>query len=70
MSHTVRGAAEYTASDQWNSTREVVERFITDWASKTDKTLMWQEKSTINFGVLMNVEGIVELHYVSVNLEK
>ncbi|MBS7622582.1 UPF0182 family protein [Candidatus Bathyarchaeota archaeon] len=64
------GAVDYTAGDRWNSTREVVERFITEWASKTDKTLMWQEKSTINFGVLINVEGIVELHYVSVNLEE
>lgn len=63
------GATDYTTSDQWNSTKLIVESFIANWASKTDKTLMWQEKSTLNFGVLLNVEGIVELHYISVNLE-
>jgi hypothetical protein len=63
------GTANYTTTYQWNSTKQFLEGFVSEWSSKTDKILMWQDKSTLNFGVLVNVEGIVELHYVSVNLE-
>jgi len=65
----IEGKANYTTSNQWNSTRLLLENFISDWAVKTDKILMWQKESTLNFGALINVEGIVELHYVTVNLE-
>jgi uncharacterized membrane protein (UPF0182 family) len=62
------GAADYKTIEQWSSTKQMVDGFITNWASKADKTLMWQEESTLNFGVLLEVKGIVELHYISVNL--
>jgi len=60
---------DYVSIDQWNQTRHLVEDFISDWAIETDKNLMWREGSTINFGVLLNIDGITELHYVTVNLE-
>jgi len=47
----------------------MLENFIAEWSSRADKTLMWQEDSKLNFGVMINIKGIVELHYVSVNLE-
>jgi hypothetical protein len=65
----IEGTANYTTTYQWNSTKQFLEGFVSEWSSKTDKILMWQDKSTLNFGVLVNVEGIVELHYVSVNIE-
>jgi uncharacterized membrane protein (UPF0182 family) len=60
---------DYVSIDQWNQTRHLVEDFISDWAIETDKILMWQEGSTINFGVFLNINGITELHYVTVNLQ-
>ena len=60
---------DYVSIDQWNQTRHLVEDFISDWAIETDKILMWQEGSTINFGVFLNIDGITELHYVTVNLQ-
>ncbi len=65
----IEGAADYTTVNQWNSTRQLLEEFISTWSAKSDKILMWQEKSSLNFGVLVNVQGIVELHYITVNLE-
>lgn len=63
------GIRDYVSIDQWNQTRHLVEDFISDWAIKTDKILMWQEGSNINFGVLVNINGITELHYITVTLE-
>ncbi|MGQ9543385.1 MAG: UPF0182 family protein [Candidatus Bathyarchaeia archaeon] len=65
----LEGVTDYTSKEQWNSTRKLLEDFIAEWATGADKTLMWQENSKLNFGVLINVKGIVELHYISVNLE-
>jgi len=65
----LEATAEYTSKEQWNSTRRMLENFIAEWSSRADKTLMWQEDSKLNFGVMINIKGIVELHYVSVNLE-
>jgi len=59
----------YISADQWNSTKASLDSFIQDWCLAEEKVLMWQEDSRINFGVLVNVEGIVELHYMAVQLE-
>ena len=63
------GMTDYVSVDQWNQTRQIVEDFISDWVIETDKILMWREGSNINFGVLISIDGITELHYVTVNLE-
>ena len=63
------GSANYTTSGQWNDAKQLTEGFISGWAAKGDKILMWQEKTNLNFGVLVNVDGIVELHYIMINLE-
>jgi uncharacterized membrane protein (UPF0182 family) len=63
------GVANYTASSQWNNTKQLLENFISSWKDKTDRILMWQEESNLNFGVLININGVVELHYITVNLE-
>jgi hypothetical protein len=33
-----------------------------------EKVLMWQEDSRVHFGVLVNIGGIIELHYITVQL--
>jgi hypothetical protein len=63
------GMTDYVSIDQWNQTRQLVEDFISDWAIETDKILMWREGSNINFGALLNIDGITELHYITINLE-
>ncbi len=63
------GVVNYTTSSQWNNTKQLLENFISTWKDKTDRILMWQEESNLNFGVLINIDGVVELHYITVNLE-
>ena len=63
------GNVSYVSEDQWNATKDFVDSFIQNWAIDADKVLMWSEDSEINFGVLINVEGVVELHFITVLLE-
>lgn len=62
------GVVNYTTSSQWNNTKQLLENFISSWKDKTDRILVWQEESNLNFGVLINIDGVVELHYITVNL--
>jgi hypothetical protein len=59
----------YIQSNQWNATEEMVNSFIETWCVDVDKVLTWTEDSTINFGVLVNNRGVIELHYISIALQ-
>ncbi|MGQ9469068.1 MAG: UPF0182 family protein [Nitrososphaerales archaeon] len=60
------GNVSYVSEDQWDTTKSFVDSFIQNWAKDAGKVLMWSEDSKINFGILINVEGIVELHFITV----
>jgi len=65
------GEVSYVSEDQWDATKELVNSFIERWGEDADKVLMWTENSKINFGVLVDVKGvIVELHYITISLEE
>lgn len=63
------GEVNYISEDQWDVARELVNSFIENWGKDADKILMWTENSKVNFGVLVNVRGIIELHYITISLE-
>jgi len=63
------GEASYISEDQWNIVEGLVNSFIKTWGKDIDKILMWTENSKVNFGILINVKGIIELHYISISLE-
>lgn len=65
------GEVSYVSKDQWDSAKDLVNSFIQSWGKDADKVLMWTEDSKINFGVLVDVRGvIVELHYITISLEE
>ncbi len=65
----LEGKAGYLATKDWNATRNLVLGFMEKWGRASDKILTWSDESKINFGVLVNVRGVVELHYVSITLK-
>jgi len=65
----LEGKATYVTARDWNATRELVQTFIEKWAKASDKVLIWSDESRINFGALVNVKGVVELHYISITLK-
>ncbi|MEM1575847.1 MAG: UPF0182 family protein [Nitrososphaerota archaeon] len=64
------GEVSYISKDHWDTVKELINSFIKNWCKNTDKILMWTENSKINFGILINIKGIIELHYITISLEE
>jgi hypothetical protein len=62
------GSGSYSSPDQWEATSSLVKSFTSNYASKTGRAYLWMEGNTMKLGVLINAEGIVELHYIAISL--
>jgi hypothetical protein len=62
------GNATYLHEGGWNSTEALLKRFVEDWGRGSEKVLMWREGNRVNLGFLIQVRGVVELHYVSIEV--
>ena len=64
------GQVAYLSEEQFQAAKAVILNFTSAWVSgKTNTVLQWSEGGRINFGVLLNVNGVVELRFVTVSLE-
>ena len=68
LSFSIGDISFYTKSDL-ESTTELITQFINE-AGVGKRTLMWEveEENTINFGYLKLVNGISELHYITIEV--
>lgn len=64
------GEARYVDEVQWEGVQELVDQFLARLVEPTDITrvISWTEGTKVNFGVLILVEGVHELHYISIDL--
>jgi hypothetical protein len=62
------GNATYLHEGGWNSTEALLKGFVEDWGRGSEKVLMWREGNRVNLGFLIQVRGVVELHYVSIEV--
>jgi hypothetical protein len=46
----------------------VIRGFIQEFAPQGTRVYEWQKDTTVNFGVLREVDGIVESHYISIEV--
>lgn len=52
-------------------TEKLVSEFIDEYVKpRTDRIFMWQQDDTINFGTIILVQNIPEMHYISVQIGK
>ncbi len=65
------GNATYITEDQRPDAQALINSFIQKWVKPYDvKTvLLWTNNEKVNFGVLLNINGIVELRYITISLE-
>jgi len=63
------GKGSYLSAKDWNATRGLILSFIDRWGRASDKIVVWSDESKTNFGVLVNVRGVVELHFISITLK-
>ncbi len=62
------GDARYLREGDWNSIEALLKGFVEEWGKGSGKALMWREGNKANFGFLIQAGGIVELHYVSIEV--
>jgi len=65
------GNVTYLADHQFENAKSFVELFIQKWNSEANggRIIKWTQENTINFGVIVNVQGVVEMHYFSIYFE-
>ena len=60
----------YIQADQ-EETEELIFEFIDDFVKpRTDRVFMWEEEDVINFGTILTVQNIPEMHYISIEVGK
>ena len=59
----------YSESDL-EDTEKMISNFVENSLGTSSRVLMWEEGSTIYLGTITIVEGIAELHYISVQIGK
>jgi len=53
------------------ATDKLLDKFLEEFVvQKTRRVVMWQDDDTVNIGVITTVEGVPELHYISVEVGK
>ena len=65
----LEGTARYVSENNWNDTLSLINSLI-NLSEKydTSRVFMWMEDGKVNFGILVNVENVLELHYITVEL--
>ncbi len=60
----------YTISDQ-AETEELISKFIDDFIKpRSDRVYMWEEGDILNFGTIVLVQNIPEMHFISIEVGK
>jgi hypothetical protein len=63
------GNLRYRTEADWNTTQAFLADFLARWAPPEGRILAWREDGRLNIGVLRSVDGIVELHFITIELE-
>ena len=60
--------ATYRVDSDLPEAEAAIDSFIIEFAPQGGRIFEWQDGAVVNFGVLLEVEGIVESHYVSIEV--
>ncbi len=62
--------AFFTQSDL-NATETIISEFVDDFVrQKTERVFMWEQNDLLNFGTIVIVDGVPEMHYISIEVGK
>ena len=48
----------------------MIDDFVSKFAGGTSRLLMWEEDTSLYFGVVNTVDGIAEIHYIQIQIGK
>jgi len=52
------------------TTQEMIDEFVSKFATGSSRVLMWEEDTSLYFGVVNTVDGIAEIHYIKIQIGK
>lgn len=61
--------ASYTTQSDFAQAQTAIQSFIQRFMPQGGRVFEWQDDNTINFSVLLEVDGIVENHYISIKVD-
>ena len=65
----LKGSVKYVSDEDWNNTQALLNSFLElRDAFDASRVFMWTEDSKVNFGIMVHVEEVLELHYITVEL--
>jgi len=65
----LEGSVRYVSEEDWDSTQDLLNTFLKICDKyAVSKVFMWTEDGKVNFGILVRVEEVLELHYIIVEL--
>ena len=63
------GEIFYITDTETEDTLELIDTFIDAYVKpRADRVFMWEDENVVNFGTIINTDGIIELHYISVEV--
>ncbi|MGQ0772498.1 MAG: UPF0182 family protein [Nitrososphaerota archaeon] len=65
------GETSFFTQVDLEATNDLLNKFVDDFVvPRTKRVLLWQDEDTVNIGTVITIEGIPELHYVSIEVGK
>jgi uncharacterized membrane protein (UPF0182 family) len=60
----------YVGEAQFDSAKELIESFIVEWAvgSNLSRAYTWSAEDELNFGFVVEFDGVQELHYITIQI--
>ncbi len=65
------GKTTFFQESDLEETKKLVSKFIDDFVKpRTDRVIVWETENSINFGSIVFVENVPEMHYISIEVGK
>ena len=65
------GKTTFFQESDLEETKKLVSKFIDDFVKpRTDRVIVWETDNAINFGSIVFVENVPEMHYISIEVGK
>ena len=62
----------YSSEAEFASAKELLDSFINEWAIENDlsRAYTWSVENELNFGFVVEFDGVQELHYITVQIAR
>ncbi|MEM2913137.1 MAG: UPF0182 family protein [Candidatus Bathyarchaeia archaeon] len=63
------GSSKFTSEADWVNVQNLIKEFLeTGREYETSRIFIWRSNGKVNIGIMVSIEGIIELHYITIDL--